>query len=123
MPELLVGNRAWLCQHCQEIGTALVTGAEPVLVSLLLWEPGQEHWALLGARAGQSCPESQGGGQGLVPTAGTPARGGEEEKGEATLVCDAAARQDHPQHLHTAWNHPQSPAGFVLMGSRAPKGP
>lgn len=48
----------------------MVTGAEPVVVSLQVAVRARaEHWALLGGRAGQGCPESHGGGQGLVPTA------------------------------------------------------
>lgn len=49
-------------------------------------------------------------------------REGQEEKCETILVCGVATRQDCPQRLHTAWNHPQSLAGFFLMGSRASKG-
>lgn len=101
-------NRTWLCQHCQEIPpggrTALVTGAEPVpgSLQLLVGSQGRStgHWwvAELGSAA-QRVEE------------------GQEGKCEATLVCGAAARRDHPQHLlHTAWNHPQSLAGLVLMG-------
>lgn len=107
-------NRTWLCQHCQEIPpggrTALVTGAEPVPGSLQL---------LVG---------SQGRSTGLwwvaeLGSAALRVEEGQEEKCEATLVCGAAARWDHPQHLlHTAWNHPQSLAGLALMGSRASKG-
>lgn len=99
----------------------MVTGAEPVLVSLPVGSQGSSTrlcWvAELGTAALRAVEEGRGWHPLELQLGDTrEGREGQEEKWEATWVCGATAKQDYPQRLHTAWYHPQSLAGFVVMG-------